>query len=86
MNTTELEHIFKANHVPTRYYSFAGPGGGDCFVLECRASQWAVYYSERGTRREEGIFNTEDEACRAMFELIKETVQNGQGRAISLNV
>ena len=87
MNINELVHILEKNQVPRRYYSFDGAGGGDCFALEFIDSHWVIsYYSERGTRREEGVFTSEDEACRAMFDRMKMTVQEESGRTIFIGV
>jgi len=87
MNIGNLKHVFESNQVSRRYYSFDGPGGRDCLALEFANDSWTVsYYSERGTRREKGVFTSEDEACRAMFELVKRTVQEETGRTILSNV
>ena len=87
MNVKHLEHIFERNQVPRQYYSFDGPGGGDCFALEFLNGNWRIsYYSERGTRREEGVFVSENEACLAMFDRLRRTVQTETGRTISLDV
>jgi len=87
MNVQDLERIFKDSQVPQRYYSFDGAGGGDCLSLEFIDGSWTIsYYSERGTRRQEGTFTSEDEACYSMFELINRTMQEEAGRKISLQV
>lgn len=37
------------------------------YVLAEEDGQWAVYYSERGERRDEMIFDSEQEACDQLF-------------------
>ena len=32
-------------------------------VVAIQTGGWAVYYSERGRRNDEAVFDTEDEAC-----------------------
>ena len=87
MNVESLKHILVTEQIPRRCYSFDGAGGGDCFALEFISSRWVIsYYSERGTRRKEGVFTSEDEACRAMFNVMKKIVQRETGRTIALNV
>ena len=87
MDVKHLERVLQDNQVPRRYYSLDGPGGGDCFALEFINSSWFIsYYSERGMRREEGIFTSEDEACHAMFDRMRMTVQEESGRTIFLDV
>lgn len=87
MNVKNLESIFEGNHVAKQYYSFDGPSSGDCFALEFMDGSWVIsYYSERGARRQEGIFTSEDEACFSMFEFINRTMQEEAGRKISLQV
>ena len=84
MTSLELELVFKRNNVPNNYYSFAGMGGGDCYVLE-RTDSWNVYYSERGSKYDEEAFDTEDAACRSMFDKVAVMVEGGQHRSISIN-
>ena len=85
MNCDELEQIFRRNDVPTRFYTFGGSGGGDCFALERSGDRWDLaYYDDRGSRQKEASFDTEDEGCRALFERMREMVQSAQERTISI--
>ncbi len=84
MTALELALVLKNNNVPTNYYSFAGMGGGDCYVLE-HAGNWIVYYSERGSKYDEAAFDTEDAACRNMFSKVARMVEGGQHRSILID-
>jgi hypothetical protein len=75
VNIPELERILEQNHVPSRYYSFEGAGGGDCYALELLSGQWTLsYYDDRGNREKKGVFATEDQGCLALFEQLKTMV------------
>ena len=39
-------------------------------TLDQVGSRWSVYYSERGQRSGERIFDSEDEACRYLLNLL----------------
>jgi hypothetical protein len=41
-----------------------GPGIGECYAVEHGLNGWSVYYSERGDRREERVFDDEQTALR----------------------
>jgi hypothetical protein len=47
--------------------SFDGPGAGEQYGIEHRRDGWAVYYYERGERRDERMFSTESEALRYLL-------------------
>jgi hypothetical protein len=49
---------------PTSIVSWDGPGVGDCYAVEHGPLGWSVYYSERGERREEQVFDDERSALR----------------------
>ena len=85
MNCKELEQVFERNTVPTRFYTFGGSRGGDCYALESTESEWTLaYYDDRGSREVVGVFDNEDDGCRALFDAIKDMVQSAQGRTISI--
>ena len=50
--------------LPESAVSFDGPGLGENYAIERRASGWVVYYSERGEKRDEQTFTTESSAMR----------------------
>ncbi|SEE90437.1 hypothetical protein [Jiangella alba] len=63
MNVAELRALFDAEGVDPDSYWLDGGLPTEAYVLERRASGWAVYYSERGQRSGEMRFETEGEAC-----------------------
>jgi hypothetical protein len=85
MTATELQALLEGNDVPVWMYSFDGPGGGECYVLECAGGVWRTYYSERGGRSNEHSYSSEEAACRAMFALIDEALLQEQHRRICLD-
>jgi hypothetical protein len=62
MNRQSLVDLLNAEHVRDDAYSLSGDRG-ESMCLEPVAGGWAVYYSERGLRSGERLFETEDEAC-----------------------
>ena len=64
MNREELKSILDRNNISSRAYSLYGPLSDDNrYILEERFGTWFVYYSERGRRIAEQIFNNEHDAC-----------------------
>ena len=64
----DLLTIFESNQVPKHSYAFDDDGNaGQCWVIQLRNAKWHVYYSERGNRDREHVYDTEDEACRFML-------------------
>ena len=83
MNVGELNEAFEKNRVPSRYYTFRGLGGGECYGLDKIDGQWATYYSERGHKSDVQRYSTEDESCQAMFLLIRQVIQEEENRTIT---
>jgi hypothetical protein len=52
-------------------YSLEGGLPVEKYCLEDRRRHWAVYYSERGLRSGERIFDSEDAACRYLLSLLR---------------
>jgi hypothetical protein len=48
-------------------YSLNGGLPPEKYVLAVENGHWAVYYSERGERRDEMTFDSEQEACDQLF-------------------
>ena len=87
MTVLELQTIFDKNNVPKNYYSFGKPSAGDCLALEATEGAYMIcYYSERGSRDEEGTFSTEDAACHEFFERVARLVKDGKSRSIFMDV
>lgn len=53
--------------LPSAIVSFDGPGIGECYAIEHRATGFAVYYSERGEKRDERTFESESAALRYLL-------------------
>lgn len=71
MNIKELKKALKKAKVPTEFYNLNGKGRDDeriCLIVE--KEKWVVYYSERGVRTTEFFFDTEEEACKYIFETL----------------
>ncbi len=69
MNTISLEQELIAGG----YHGWYLNGGllDDTITLGKTATGWAVYYSERGEKKNLRVFLTEDEACRYFLAYIK---------------
>lgn len=63
MNRTQLQELFESENVDPHAYDFNGSNIGEQYVLELRPGGWSVYYTERGGKNDEVVFDTEDEAC-----------------------
>ncbi len=62
MNRRSLRELLAAEHVRGDAYSLDGDRD-ESMCLEPVTGGWAIYYSERGLRSGERLFETEDEAC-----------------------
>ena len=70
MNRAELVKHLDELGVGRAAYCLEGGLPNECFTLEPRETEWAVYYSERGRRSSERVFATEVEACQFLFNWI----------------
>ena len=71
MDRVTLEALPDAEQVNPAAYSLQGGMPSEAYVLEPpRAADWAVYYSERGLRSGEVVFQTEHEACSYFLDLV----------------
>ncbi len=69
MNIKEFKKTAKERGIPDFLYNIDGKGRDDerlCLVQY--NGQWNVYYSERGCKTTNRLFNTEDEALRYILE------------------
>ncbi len=67
MKTHDLVIELKKNNVSPRAYSIYGQTDlpvDEQYVLNKSGNNWVLYYSEKGERLEQKIFEVEDEACR----------------------
>lgn len=70
MNRHVLKELLDAEDVDPHSYSLEGGMPFEAYVLERRATDWAVFYSERGLRSHEIALQTEEEACSTLLELV----------------
>ena len=65
MNINDLKKNLKKANIKNSAYTLHGGLPHDKHVLNLSANGlWEVYYSERGGKFEERVFESEDEACR----------------------
>jgi len=70
MNRTGLHELLDREGVDPDAYSLEGARRDECLILEVGAGGWCVYYSERGLRSGERHFETEDDACEEMAQML----------------
>lgn len=63
MNRLKLKALLDAEGVRTDAYSIDGLERDESLCLKVAAGGWVVFYSERGLRSGEKLFETEDDAC-----------------------
>jgi hypothetical protein len=71
MDRETPEALLDAENVDPTAYSLDGGIPFEAYVLERRSPDWAVYYSERGLRSGEVVFQTEDDACAHLLDLVR---------------
>ena len=72
MTVQELKATLAGAGVKERAYDLDGSNRDEVYCLDQAPRGWAVYYRERGIRRDERLFASEDEACRYILDLITE--------------
>ena len=65
-----LRRILSREGVEPRSYNLDGAHDPEAYVLTVRAGGWATFYSERGHEVSRREFDTEDEACAHLLDLI----------------
>lgn len=73
MDRAELVKQLDGLGVNRAAYCLDGGLPNECYTLEPRANEWAVYYSERGRRSMEHVFSTEAQACQFLFDWIAQS-------------
>lgn len=73
MNKEELKKKFDEERIRPEIYWFSGGLPGDTFCLSEENNKWQVYYSDRGKKLGLKEFETEDEACRYLYEFVIKT-------------
>ena len=70
MNREDLRIAADREGVSADSFSLDGGLPVERYVLAIAEGGWSVYYSERGERVGEQIFDTEDEACSHLYLLL----------------
>ena len=65
-----VSEVLDAEQVDPAAYSLEGGMPSEAYVLDPRAADLTVYYSERGLRSDEVVFQTENEACSYLLDLV----------------
>ncbi len=74
MNVNELRKNLKKAGVSDFLYNLDNRGRNDeRFCLEYIEGKWNVYYSERGVKTTNLLFETESEACEYMYNELVES-------------
>jgi len=68
MKREELRRLLAANGVRDDAYELSGGDVDEAYVLGKERGRWVVFYSERGLRSGVQRFQSEDEACRYLYE------------------
>ena len=71
MNKHELEQKLNDLGIDPDSYSLNGECMNETLCLENNYGRWSIFYSERGLRTNEEIFDSEDKACNAFLVRIK---------------
>lgn len=73
MNKRELKKELSKLGINKGYYSLNGYELPDCTILAKSSGEWIVFYvDDRGNRRSEKHFLSEDEACSHLLKILKE--------------
>lgn len=70
MNVGELQSTLRRERIRDDAYSLMGISGDERYCLTHGESGWTVFYHERGIRRDERLFPTENAACRYLLDIV----------------
>ena len=70
MTVHELRVTLDRVGIRERAYDFEGSNRAEVYCLDNVRGGWIVYHRERGIRRDERLFSSEDEACRHILDLL----------------
>ena len=70
MTVHELTEALRRGGIRERAYDLEGSNRDEVYCLDKVRAGWAVYYRERGIRRDEKLFLSEDEACRHILAVL----------------
>jgi hypothetical protein len=63
VNRKSLQALLETEGVDPAAYRLDGEANEEALTLVIEPGGWVVFYTERGHRRDDGRFETEDEAC-----------------------
>lgn len=76
--------LIKSLPISESYYSLDGKQNPDCLILDRFQNKWKVYYlSERGSIHNEQIFEAEEDACRYIYNELKETIARAKKNGLN---
>ncbi len=67
MTLRELRDALKRAGIRERAYDIEESSRDEVYCVDRVRDGWVVYYRERGIRRDEEFFSSEDEACRSVL-------------------
>jgi hypothetical protein len=67
VNRADLRTAAEREGIKPSAYRLDGGMPDECYVLGVAEGGWTVYYSERGRRIDETLYDTEDEACSSLL-------------------
>ncbi|MQB02342.1 MAG: hypothetical protein GEU78_19310 [Actinobacteria bacterium] len=70
MDRYQLRNFLDREGISRNAYAFGRPGRDEQSVLSPIEGGWTVYYWERGLKTSVKEFETEDEACRYLFDIL----------------
>ena len=72
MNKENLQLMFNELKVNPLSYTLSGGLPNEKYVIDQGIGKWSVYYSEKGQKNNEKVFETEHEACQYMLKCVSE--------------
>ena len=71
MNRTDLQDRLMSEGIRKDTFSIYGDYADEAYILSKEsAGKWSVYYSERGLRTAEKLFDSEEGACQHFYDLL----------------
>ena len=83
MNVQQLQQEMLSLKIPDYAYSLNGYLKLDALVLHTNYTNWQVFYfSERGTRHDEKVFQNEFDACEYFLKKFKSALETAEKHGI----
>lgn len=71
MDKNELQSILVRDGISSESYDLNGGSPNEKYCLGRDGRRWRVYYSERGIRTEEKVFDNESKACEYLLGMLR---------------